>query len=261
MKKNLMIMGLVAMAVLIVMAALSSYDSPALADEDGMGNGTLDLEGEIHVTGQARISVAPDTAVISLGVEASDTSSVARAHSRASTAMNAILASLADSGVDTTTDVQTTHFSISPKYEWKDDGRVMVGYTAIQSISVKVRDLDNVGMVIDQAVEAGGNATRFHGLNFVAQDNPDLMAELRENAYNDAHDKAEHLAELAGLELAGAFFISTSVGYVPEPYYAEAALARSDTSISPGQVDMSMSIQVRFRTIGADISATPVPEN
>ena len=138
----------------------------------------------------------------------------------------------------------------------------MIGYIATQDISVKIRDLDSVGVVIDGAIMAGGNDARFHALDFVASDNSDLMRQLREDAYNDALAQAEHLAELAGLEVAGAASISTGFASpLPTPYFAEAALAQQlfDTNISPGQVDLSMSIQVTFLTTAADISVTPEP--
>ena len=261
MKKSLIIMGLVVMAVLIVVAAFSLRGESALAQEDpmeGVGEST-ELEGEIHVTGYAKSSVSPDTVILRLGAEAMSTSSVTQAHTRASTAMNAILDALADSGVDTTTDVQTTHFNISPEYEWTDEGRrSMVGYTATQGISVKVRDLDSVGTVIDSAIQAAGNEARFDGLNFVAEEDSDLRRELHQNAYQDALDQAEHLAELAGLEIVGATSISTGIVGVPSiTQLAEVALSQLDTAISPGQTDVSVSLQITFATVGADPSATP----
>lgn len=260
MKKNLVVMGLVVMAVLIVIAAFSLRGEPTLAQEEPMDEDgeSTELEGEIHVTGLARASIEPDIAVLRLGVEAMSTTSVAQAHSRASSAMNAMLDALADSGVDTTTDVQTTHFSISPQYEWTDEGREMTGYVAAQGISVKARDLDSVGMVIDSAIEAGGNQARFDGLNFTVEEDPELRRELLQNAYQDALGQAEHLAELAGLEIVGATSISTGFVGVPSiTQLAEAALSQLDTAISPGQVDLSLSLQVTFATVVADTSATP----
>ena len=255
MKKNLMITGLAVMALLIVIAAFSLRGEPTLAQEEPMeeGGDSTELEGEIHVTGLARASVKPDIAVLRLGVEAMSTTSVTQAHSRASSAMNAMLDALAGSGVDTTTDVQTTHFSISPQYEWTDEGRRMVGYTAIQGISAKVRDLDSAGMAIDSAIQAAGNEARFDGLNFVAEEDPDLRRELHQNAYQDALAQAEHLAELAGLRIVGATSIST--GFVGAPsitQLAEVTLSQLDTAISPGQVDLSLSLQVTFATVVAN---------
>ena len=265
MRKTLMIVGILAAIALIVAAAFVQFNRPALAQEPA-GDGDmapLELEGEIHVSGYSKASVAPDIAVLRLGVEAMSTSSVTQAHSRANAAMNAMIIALAGSGVDTTTDVQTTRFSIYPDYDWTDEGRKMIGYIATQDISVKIRDLDSVGAVIDGAIMAGGNDARFHALDFVASDNSDLMRQLREDAYNDALAQAEHLADLAGMEVAGAASITIgSSGPLPGPFFAEAALVRElDTTISPGQVELSQSVQVTFLIVAADISATPLPEN
>ena len=174
--------------------------------------------------------------------------------------MNAMLEALASSSVDLAKDVQTTHLSISPEYEWTDEGRRMVGYTTAHGISVKVRDLDSVGMVIDSAIEAGGNEARFDGLNFVAEENPDVMRDLRQNAYQDALAQAEHFAELAGLKVVVATSISTGFIGVPSlTQLAEAAITQLDTAISPGQVDVSLSLQVTFATVAADVSETTDP--
>ena len=268
MKRTLMVAGLVVAVALIVAMAFVQFNQTALADEmgvdgDGMGMDLveIEIEGQIHVTGQARVSIPSDMATISLGVEAMSTSSVSEAHSRANMAMTAMKTALASSSVDTTTDIQTTHFNISPEYDWTDDGRMMIGYTARHNISVKIRDLDNVAAAIDGAITAGGNYARFYGLDFSAEADAEVMSNLREAAFEDAVTQAEHFAELAGLELAGAISISTgSGGLPPDLFFAEAAmLDRASTPISAGEKEIAMSVDVTFLTVAADISVTPEP--
>lgn len=129
----------------------------------------------------------------------------------------------------------------------------MRGYAAVQSISVKVRDLDSAGMEIDSANEA-----RFDGLNFIAEENADVMRELRGNPYRDAFTQAKHFAEPAGLKVVGATSVSTCFVGVPSvTQLAEGGLVQLDTAISPGQVDVSSSLQVTFPTLREEISATP----
>lgn len=269
MKRTLMIAGLVVAIALIVAMAFVQFNQTALADEMGVdGDGMdmdlveeIEIEGQIHVTGQAVAFVPSDMATISLGVEAMSTSSVSDAHSRANMAMTAMKAALASSSVDTTTDIQTTHFNISPEYDWTDDGRMMIGYTARHNISVKIRDLDNVAAAIDSAITAGGNYARFHGLDFSAEKSDEVMSELREAAFENAFEQAEHFADLAGLEIAGVVSISAGFdNYLPVPYFAESAmLDRASTPISAGEKEVSMSVDVTFLTVAADISATPEP--
>ena len=49
---------------------------------------------------------------------------------------------------------------------YKERESVIVGYQVNNQLTVKVRDLDSVGVIIDQVTEAGGNLTRFQGLSF-----------------------------------------------------------------------------------------------
>ena len=115
MKKNIDDhVGMLIAIALIVVAAFIQFNGPAQAQEPGIGADVddmdmapLELEGDIHVTGYAKASVAPDVAILRLGVEAMSTSSVTQAHARANTAMNAMIIALGSLGVDTTTDVQT----------------------------------------------------------------------------------------------------------------------------------------------------------
>ena len=116
-----------------------------------------------------------------------------------------------------------------------------------------MRDLDNVGAVIDGAAEAGGDTIRFNGLNFTAEDLSPVMEELREDAVNDAKSKAQHFADLAEVGLGELIFISDgtvarplSRGYAESAAFALPAAAAFDTGISRGELEVNMSIQTVF---------------
>ena len=79
----------------------------------------------------------------------------------------------------------------------------------VNSLKAKVRDLDAVGSLIDQVVTAGGDASRFNGLQFTVEDTSGLLEELREEAVRDAMAKAQHIADTAGVGLG-------SLGYITD---------------------------------------------
>ena len=54
--------------------------------------------------------------------------------------------------------------------------RVLVGYRVNNNVVVKVRDLNAAGDIIDEAVQAGGDATRVDGLRFTAEDTSEARA-------------------------------------------------------------------------------------
>ena len=101
--------------------------------------------------------------------------------------MDAIVAALKAQGVEDR-DIQTRFFNISPRYEYQEvleEGfrrgkQVLVGYVVNNSASVKIRDLDSVGRVIDEVADAGGDVTRINGISFTVDDTKPFMVTLRE---------------------------------------------------------------------------------
>ena len=96
--------------------------------------------------------------------------------------MNAIVEAVKAHGLDDR-DIQTQSFNIWPQYEYPEvitaEGstrkQVLVGYTVSNLATIKVRNVDAVGTVIDDAAEAGGDATRIHGISFTVED-PKLLS-------------------------------------------------------------------------------------
>ena len=216
-------------------------------------------QGEIHVSGQGKVSIEPDLAILSLGVETIG-ETVSEAREEAATAMEAVMGALEEAGV-AEKDIQTRRFNIRAEHEWQEitengirtSKSVLVGYSVSNSLTVKVRDLDSVGTVIDDTAEAGGDTIRFNGLSFTAEDLSPVMAQLREDAVKDAKSKAQHFAELAEVGLGDLIFISD--GTVARPLtrsvaessvaYAVAAFDTA-TGISSGELDVSMTVQTVF---------------
>ena len=213
----------------------------------------------IWVTGQGTLSLEPDLALINIGVE-TQAATVAQARNEAANAMAAIVAAVKARGL-VDRDIQTRSFNIFPRYEFPEvfeDGRrvrkqVLVGYTVSNSASIKVRDLDIVGPIIDDVANAGGDATRINGVSFTVEDPKPFMTQLREQAVQDALDKADHFASLTGVSVGSLVFISESGGGRPivqdfaaaERGFALASAA-APTSISGGELELSLNVQAVF---------------
>ena len=261
---------LMGMAAVIATFALVSLDRGGVAvaapdvGADIEQESTLAAYGSdstgIWVSGQGTISVEPDLAMLDLGVETT-APTVSEANLQASTAMDAVLAALKARGVKDE-DIQTSYFNIRPRYDYIEEEKdgirsnreVLVGYRVRNSATVKVRDLDAVGEIIDEVVTAGGDNVRISDIRFTLEDPTPKMAELREMAVNDAKAKAEHLAELSDVSVGRLIYISegaaaTSVrGFADRGYGIEfAAMAAAPApSISGGEVTLSLSVQAGF---------------
>ena len=213
----------------------------------------------IWVSGQGRITLEPDLAVLNLGVEA-NALTVAAAREEAGTAMDAIVTSLTGNGV-AEKDIQTRFFNISPQYEFtqvtqngiRTNKQVLVGYRVSNTAAVKIRDLSAVGPIIDDVAVAGGDATRINGISFTVEDTSPFLVDLRADAVNDALAKAAQFAQLTSVSLGNLVFISESGAAVPQARSFEEfgavrafAAAAPDTSISGGELEITLSVQAVF---------------
>ena len=238
--------------------ALAAAKMPATAQASSKASQSGTSESGIWVTGEGSVTLEPDLAVLGLGVEARG-ETVSEALADASTAMDAVLGALRSRDIQDR-DVQTRNFNVRPEYEYQEvvqsgarrQVRVLVGYVVSNTVTVKIRDLNSVGVVIDDVVTAGGDATRIDDVGFTVDDQSAYAEELRSKAVADAMAKARHFASLAGVSLGEPTFISEAAAGVPiTPVYAESfALAKAvsapATSISGGELELRMSVQVLF---------------
>ena len=261
---------LAAVAVVLALLLAAHYGSPAFAqDGDGSPVG-------IWVVGQGSASGVPDLAVVSLGVEAL-ADSAAEARAEAAKGIDATIAALKESGV-AEEDIQTRHYSIGPRYNYvevtqcvddesaavvmgsdgevppgtqctKSHKQVLEGYQVNNQLTVKVRDLDSVGEIIDSVIEAAGDIVRINGINFSLEDSQALEDEARAAAVADLRAKAARLAELAGVELGPLVYLSEMGGSAPFSRFDRGfdtfAYASSEvllTSIQPGELEAVVTV-------------------
>ena len=210
----------------------------------------------ISVSAQGSKMVEPDLALLNVGVEVfAETVTLAR--NTAAKSIDSIEKSLFKNNVNKA-DVQTNRFDISPRYDYEEltvNGRrigsqILVGYTVTNSLRVKIRDLDKVGQIIDDASNAGGDFTRINSITFSVDDSSSYQSELRALAVQKAIEKASHYAELTGVILGPLVFLSEGSSAVSSTFenYGMRAMASApySTNISGGELELSLSINVMF---------------
>ena len=246
MKRNLLVgVGVVVISLALVLSLVGF--SACTAGPTTIGTVDLNTQQEgIWVNGQGEVTVTPDLATLWLGVEA-QADTVTEAQSQAVEAMDNVMTALTDNGVDED-DIQTQYFSIDQVTRWDDDEIVVIGYRVTNMVIAKIRDIDNVGTIIDAVAEAGGDLTRINNIAFSVDDPSEYYEEAREEAMADAKDKAEQLADLAGIELGQPTYISEGNIY-PPVVYRDAGMAPEEgytTSISPGEIELTLTVQVAY---------------
>ena len=200
----------------------------------------------ITVQGEGKTTSAPDMAVLNLGVQ-TDANTAAEALSQNSAAMSSTIKQLKDLGVDSK-DIQTSGLSINPRYDYETSRRKprLVGYTASNQVSVKLRDLDKAGGIIDAAVKSGANS--LSGISFAFSDPAPLKDIARKNAVANARAKATLLTDAAGVALGPVLTISEGYAVAPQPMMVARmeSLAVDAVPLEAGESTISATVTIVF---------------
>lgn len=199
---------------------------------------------QVTVVGTGEAKGRPDTATVQIGVETEGATSQ-DALAKNTEQAQAIQQKLKELGVDEK-DIQTNNFSVYPTYG--QDGRQITGYQVGNSVSVKIRNLDQSGTLLDQVVQAGANS--IYGISFGVENPEDLLNQAREQAVQDARVRAEQLARASGGSLGQVLVITENIGSTPIPMpladRAMEAAAGQAVPVEPGEQSFSMNVQVTF---------------
>lgn len=212
----------------------------------------------ITVTGEGKVSAVPDIAQISFTVT-EEAVTASQAQDAAAKKINVALAVLKEKGVEDK-DVKTSSYNISPKYSYQppcyqypcpyNEAAKIVGFTASQTVEVKVRDIDKTGEVLSAMGDAG--VANLYGPNFMIEDEDGLQAEAREEAIKEARAQAEQLAKALGVRVTRVVSYNENGGYGMPFYRADAMMAMGGAekatapSIPAGENEISVSVSVTY---------------
>ncbi len=204
------------------------------------------------VSGEGKVTVIPDTGIVSLGVNLTRPT-VKAAQSEVNSIINNVSAETKKLGVDAK-DIKTAGYSVYPEYDYRSNPNRITGYRVAVSITVRVRNLEKINEVIDTATANGVNTV--NGINLTVDDDrqKELLQEARELAVKEAKTKAQSLARAAGLSLGRIVNVQESGGYTPRPMYAFSKVAEAgmgggaDTQIEPGSTDISTTVTLFYET-------------
>lgn len=159
-----------------------------------------DNQYQVSFTAQGRVFAKPDIAQIQLAVRTDKVKTAVLAVQDNTKKMNSVIAKLKDLGI-AEKDIKTTNYNLAPEYDYnRNTGeRFLAGYSVNQEVTVKIRDLDKVGSIIEAATSVGANQV---GNIAFAIDDPEVAKKAaREEAVAKAKVKAEEMANLTGIKL------------------------------------------------------------
>lgn len=226
-------------------AALVTLSAPTLAQAE------VDKPATLALSGTAEIAARPDRAVVTSGV-VTEAETAREALDLNSAALARVIAALKEAEIEAR-DIATSGFSIEPRYHYPRtrDGETgpprIVGYQVSNQVTVRVRQLDRLGEVLDQVVTVGAN--RIHGIGFEVADADRRLDEARAEAVRDARRKAEIYAEAAGLRLLRIVTISeASPDAPPRPLATRAMMADAEAAvpIEPGEQTLRVRVDITW---------------
>ncbi|MFA6918727.1 MAG: SIMPL domain-containing protein [Patescibacteria group bacterium] len=192
------ILGILLAVVLIILAFyLASLARNSVRNYDYIGK-SPDYKNIVTVDGVGKVTAKPDVAMVNIGI-ITEGNSVTQIQKDNTSKMNAITKAIKDQFKIEDKDIQTTNYSINPKYDWTSGTQKIVGYSISQSLNVKVRNFDNVGNILAKASELGANSV--NGPTFTIDDPEVYKSQAREKAVAQAKDKAKVLADQVGISL------------------------------------------------------------
>jgi uncharacterized protein YggE len=204
------------------------------------------LAETITVVGEGTAQVEPDMAQATIGVQVSNPN-LEEATTMVQERMEAVLAALQAQGI-APEDIQTTNFNIFVEPTLEPEAQATTTeptYRVSNDVRVTVRDISNIGSILDAAIEAGAN--NIYGVNFSMTDDSEARAQAREEAFTKAEAQAQDLAGLAGVQLGQVVRISEVImSQDGIPFAAVAQGVGGGSPIVPGQLDVTTRLEVTY---------------
>lgn len=202
----------------------------------------------LTVRGTGVVAVTADVARVVLGVrETADDVRVAQ--ETVNGKINAIYNALIKAGIESK-DIGTESLYIYANYDYSSlrGEEKLTGYTATNTISISTTQIDRMGEYIDIAFENGANT--LDAVDFSSRDNEDAQKEALQLAVQNAYEKAEIIAEAAGMQIVSV----KSFDETAESYYSSATGAKFSNARAEGAAaDVATMVQASSLQITASV--------
>ena len=192
----------------------------------------------ISVSGEGKVYTKSDIAVMNLSVVTQGVS-VSDVQDENTGKMNDVVGFLKDFGIKDKY-IKTIAYRIYPRYNYENRKiPEIVGYEITQTLEVKIKEMDAIGDILDQAVDHGIN--QISSLRFSVEDDEEFKMQAKALAIQDAKEKAEKLAKELGVRLIKISGYSEGTSY-DYRVFSEAGIGGGSPQIQTGENEISASI-------------------
>jgi uncharacterized protein YggE len=202
----------------------------------------------VAVPGQGEVQAEPDRALVMLGIQARQLK-LDEARAEVNQKVDAVLKLTRDLKIDSKY-VRATRINIQPEYSYNKNARSLLGYNVTRQIEVDLRNLEQLGQLLERATDLGVNQLSEPRLD--SSKRAELEREALAKAVADARLNAETLVKAAGGRLGPVRSMSASSNSVapPMPFLRRAVVAEAAgdaaQSYQSGQMNFTGSVQIEY---------------
>ncbi len=219
----------------------------------------------ISVSGEGKVTAIPDLATVDIGVMTQG-STAADVTSQNNSKINKVIAFVKAQGI-AAADISTSQLSLYPQQSYPTmvpmvPGGVpttnvptISGYQGNQTITVKVHGVDKDTSVLDKILDGAvtNGANEINDVSLSVEDPSSLQQQAQVKAIADAKQKAQVLAQEAGLTLGKVVNVSETqpAMFAPMPYALNSAM-----SAGGGTAAVAPNVQTGSQEIDETMSVT-----
>ena len=198
----------------------------------------------IKVNGQGMVQAEPDIAIINMGIVVKD-KNPETAQTQNSLLTQQVINALLQKNVSKE-DIKTVSYSIYPEYDFIEGQQVLSGYNVTHILEVKVRNLSDVGEIIDTATQNGVN--QINGVEFTVEDSKYYYGKALKLAVRDAGAKAQTIATTMKVTLdpIPCSIVEQSTSFTPLADQSTMKLTATATVV-PGKIEIKATVEAEFQ--------------
>jgi hypothetical protein len=229
------------MRALAAMISFVALDVAFAAHETGDTN----LMNTIVVNGEGKATASPNMATIDMGVVTQGKS--ADEALKTNNEVTVKIQQVATRHHIADKDIQMVIFAFGPIYK-PDRGSQqtdIAGYSVGNHIQIRIRNLADLGAVLDAVVQTGSN--RIYGIRFDIDDPTGILSQVRIRAFQDAKRRAQVYSQAAGVRVANVRMIKEETEAVPTPLESGfSRIAAEGVPVAAGGQEFRVTVHVVF---------------
>jgi uncharacterized protein len=215
-KQHRIVFSILAILIGLVLLLFIAMGISALTNRGDNSEYSGNNVNQISFTGEGKVYTSPDIAFVDFSVVTQGTN-IDKVQDDNTKKMNKVVEYLKSFGIEEK-DIKTTNYNLYPQYTYENNQIPQImGYQINQTLSVKIRKIDQAGEILKNVVNAGIN--QVNSFYFGVENDEEIKEQARQIAIETAKKKAEKMASQIGIRLGKIIGFSESSGGYPVPMY------------------------------------------